>query len=1093
MLKLGQQTGDSWVPRKKHNLGRRLGSLLASTALAAATLSSVHAQTFWEGTVSSDWADGNNWDTGVVPTVADNVIIDETLNIATVGTGVTAAADIISIGQSKFARLSVEGGGTLNLGSDLIVGAAAEGRFDVSSGGIVSGDLAAIGFGVNAEGLATVSGAGSIWAATAIAVGYQSAGTLIVADGGNVLLSAVLNIGHSSNGLLQITSAGNTLVDKAVFGKTVNGVGNGLVTGLGSALNVSGELIVGEFGTGSLTVSQYGTITAGDLYVGETNMGTMVVDSGATVFSNYTTIGDETSSVGNVTVTGDGSAWHTTGIDVGYHGYGSLVIADGGYVSGSGYIGSNTGSGSVLVTGPTSVWDATEFIAAYRGHGELTISDGGLVSSGLGAAAVLEGSSAVVRIEGPGSAWVSSLFELGTAGSAEVVVDEGGGILGEAIIIAFAPTANSVVTIAGQGSTMTAGNLLTVADQGTASLVVKNGGNVTVNGGAGTLTVAESVGSHGNVQIGLDEAPGTLSVQTVAFGDGEGIVYFRHTDQNYSFAPTFSGLGTIVQTAGHTILTGDSSAFGGTTNVFGGKLSVNGKLGGEIGIHDGGTLGGNGMVSMINVLQYGTIAPGNSIGTLNVTGDVTFQAGSVYRVEVNGSGNVPGVNNDWVHAGGAISIDSMAVVEVLAENGTDDGSTFQPSTTYRILTADSGLTGSFGTLYENFAFLDGTLSYDANNAYLTLVRNSQNFPDAALTPNQKSSAGAVESLGPGNPLYDAFVPLTAEQAQAASDAVSGEFHASLKSALVDDSRFPREAANARVRAAFGSVASGESGYAMVQPGAAAAAWIRGFGAWGSLDGDSNAAQFDRSVGGVLAGADAEVSDGLRLGLLAGYTHTSADVDARRSSASVDTGHVGAYGGADFGALGLRFGAFYGFHNVDTDRVVAFPGLSETLSASYDARTLQAFAEAGYRLDHGPVALEPFANLAHVNLSTDSFAESAGAAALSARGQNADVTFTTLGLRAETALPSMAFEARLRGMAGWRQAFGDWTPAVTHSFVAGGNAFTVTGAPMARDALVLEAGFDAKLGPAAVLGVSYSGQFGGSASDHTVNANLAIRF
>src|SRR3546814_12194122 len=65
-------------------------------------------------------------------------------------------------------------------------------------------------------------------------------------------------------------------------------------------------------------------------------------------------------------------------------------------------------------------------------------------------------------------------------------------------------------------------------------------------------------------------------------------------------------------------------------------------------------------------------------------------------------------------------------------------------------------------------------------------------------------------------------------------------------------------------------------------------------------------------------------------------------------------------------------------------------------------------------------------------------------------------------------------AALRGMLGWRHAFGETTPESAHAFSAG-DAFTIAGAPIAQDSAVLEAGLDLRLAPDATFGLSYTGQ------------------
>ena len=83
-------------------------------------------------------------------------------------------------------------------------------------------------------------------------------------------------------------------------------------------------------------------------------------------------------------------------------------------------------------------------------------------------------------------------------------------------------------------------------------------------------------------------------------------------------------------------------------------------------------------------------------------------------------------------------------------------------------------------------------------------------------------------------------------------------------------------------------------------------------------------------------------------------------------------------------------------------------------------------------------------------------------------------------------------ATARGMLGWRHAFGDVTPLSSFAF-AGSDSFTIAGAPIARDAMLVEAGFDVPLSSNATLGVSYAGQFSADAHDNGFKANLGVKF
>src|SRR5690606_26440846 len=101
-------------------------------------------------------------------------------------------------------------------------------------------------------------------------------------------------------------------------------------------------------------------------------------------------------------------------------------------------------------------------------------------------------------------------------------------------------------------------------------------------------------------------------------------------------------------------LTGDSSGYDGLTTVNRGKLIVgdalgNGKLGGDVTVLDGATLGGygtlgSGVGSLVDIQSGGILSPGNSIGTLTINGYLSLQAGSYLKTELAGDGSADLVN-----------------------------------------------------------------------------------------------------------------------------------------------------------------------------------------------------------------------------------------------------------------------------------------------------------------------------------------------------------------------------------------------------------------------------------------------------------------
>jgi outer membrane autotransporter protein len=239
------------------------------------------------------------------------------------------------------------------------------------------------------------------------------------------------------------------------------------------------------------------------------------------------------------------------------------------------------------------------------------------------------------------------------------------------------------------------------------------------------------------------------------------------------------------------------------------------------------------------------------------------------------------------------------------------------------------------------------------------------------------------------------------------------------------------------------------------------------------------------------GADAQLDDHWRAGVMGGFSQTRFDADGRGSGSSANY-HLGLYAGGHWDALALRTGAAYTWHDVSANRPAAFPGFADSLKSGYHAGTAQVFSELGYGVQAGAVRLEPFATLAYVNLSTGGFIEQGGTAALSGKSGSTSTAFSTLGVHASTQVDLGGVQATAKGTLGWRHAFGDTTPASRMAF-AGGNAFMVGGVPIARNAAVLDAGLDFAIGKNTTLGVSYNGQFSPGARDNGVRATLNMKF
>lgn len=919
------------------------------------------------------------------------------------------------------------------------------GNLTISDGATAWAGTVGVGMDPNAQGSVVVTGTGSqLWAKANsrlttptlgnFYIGFAGDASVVVANGASIMADNQIRIAYTGgSGKLVIgalegqpaTAAGTVTATHGIaFGSgTGEIIFNHTNTNYALGANISGAgRIIAENGVTTLTGNN--TYTGGTTISGGTLAGTATSFGSGAIANNSALVVDGSGTLAN-TVSGSGSFTKT--------GTGTLALT-----------GNNTYTGGTTISGGTLSVTTDNLTGDVVNNATLLIdqdTDGTFAGN-------ISGSGDLVK---DGAGTVNMAGTLTYTGATTVL---NGQLVGNTTALGGSVANNGQVAF-DQSFAGTYNNVIS----GTGSLL-KNGAGTVILTKENTYTGGTTI-SGGTLQIGNGGTAGAITGDVV----NNGILAFDRSD-GVTFNGQITGAGAIRQVgSGLVTLTGNSGTFAGTTTVQTGTLKVNGMLGGVLDIQTGGRLQGTGTVG--NLTMNGVIAPGNSIGTLNVAGDITFDTGSVYEVETNAAGQA-----DRISASGTATINGGSV-QVLAATGN-----YAPATTYTILSATNGVSGTFTDgVTSNLAFLDPLLSYDANNVYLRLTRNNVSFDGIGLTANQIATGKGTESLTLGNSIYDAVLNLSSDQARYAFDQLSGEFHASVATTLIEDSRFVRNAMNDRLR-----MKANEH-----------SVWSQALGSWGHTGGNGNTAKMDRSTGGFLFGSDIPAFGTWRLGAVAGYSHTNLDVKDRHSSGSSDNYHLGLYGGSDWGQLGLRSGLAYTWHNIDTTRSVSFPGFSDRLSDGYNAGTFQAFSELSYGAQKGVTKFEPFANLSYVNFDANGLREHGGAAALTGSGVSMDTIFTTLGLRTTTSVNLGKKAMTARGLLGWRHAYGDTIPTATLSYASGSNTFMTGGVPIARDAAVVEAGLDFTLSPTATLGISYNGQFANHLVDQSFKVNLSMKF
>ncbi|PZR71990.1 MAG: hypothetical protein DLM73_14250 [Chthoniobacterales bacterium] len=236
---------------------------------------------------------------------------------------------------------------------------------------------------------------------------------------------------------------------------------------------------------------------------------------------------------------------------------------------------------------------------------------------------------------------------------------------------------------------------------------------------------------------------GVLSSTTLNLvGDGTGVVTLlgEINDRAGQITAQSQNLGVLKEGSSTFILTGTNTYSRGTT-VNGGTLLINNAFGsgtgsGTVIVNNGGTLGGDGTVSvtaplnpldrLVTINDGGTVAPGaaaNTVGalTLNAT-RVVFNAGSTFLVDLSGT------LSDVLHTSGVLDLSALSNNII-----TFAGSVAAGTNTYTLATYD-GVAGIFevqNNLPSGYELIYGPTSLLLTND-LTVIPEPSTWIGAAI-------------------------------------------------------------------------------------------------------------------------------------------------------------------------------------------------------------------------------------------------------------------------------------------------------------------------------------------------------------------------
>ncbi len=603
------------------------------------------------------------------------------------------------------------------------------------------------------------------------------------------------------------------------------------------------------------------------------------------------------------------------------------------------------------------------------------------------------------------------------------------------------------------------------------------------NGGAGDHLLGPwSVQNDGTMRLGFATANTWLADHTGIAGSTGGVTVAGPGVQSFS----------------------GTHAFTGPTAVEGGTLH----LAGDISASSGLTVGPGGMLTGAGIAPgtalAGTIAPGNSLGTITIAGNFTNAPGSRTVMQVQGE------NSDRIEVSGGTTLGGTIAV-------TGIGGPYRFGTPYVLVNSAGPVSGSYAA-QEVTGFGAGIspqIEITPNQVRLRLDPATLGGR-AGLTVNGRSAAGALDTAAARGASLNPFFPVMAQQAggtDAALRSIGGELptaHAEMAFAtgrlftttMVNPFTWGRETVMG-TRLALGGNTASDADAALLRTDRLTSVWGQAFGAAGSQDGDTRIGSRDRNVtaGGLILGVDRRVGANAVLGVALQVGEARGSVSGHGSTRG-NLFALGAYGfgfvPTPVGHVTLSGAASFGFMGIEQDRHIWVLG-PERLRGETDARVFSYRLEArheGLRREH--VQFAPFAAVQGQVARVDGFREqgsgAAAAGALAVAGATSHQHRIELGIQAEGR--GRIAGAPVRGFA--RVGWGHYLARDSESragFVAlpAAGSFVTLGARPDEHVALLAAGVDGEIRSGLRLGARLDTELGATSRAVTGTLRLSWAF
>ncbi|WP_321395924.1 hypothetical protein [Emcibacter sp.] len=483
-------------------------------------------------------------------------------------------------------------------------------------------------------------------------------------------------------------------------------------------------------------------------------------------------------------------------------------------------------------------------------------------------------------------------------------------------------------------------------------------------------------------------------------------------------------------------------------------------------IESGGTLKGRGrVIGAVWVDPGGRFAPGTSIGTFEIEGELVMAEGSIFELEVIGSDVDQVIIDGTATLGG-----TLEVISDFERSDNELGDTFQ------FMTATDGITGSFSEVRGNTPYFSTfTPVFTAGGIEVRLDRDSFVIPE--MNAQQQALGARLDTMAAMADAGDAstqIVDFVEDMTWTLRSEAASAFNQ-----LTNQTSVRLATPTLRARQTFmGHVM--DNAFGLMDRKDHDGRWaISGnlYGEWGDVDGDGNAFGYSYKASGAMTSFDyrkADTSFGFALG---GSRLDAGASDNGRTS--LDTAAYVTHRAGN----GMEFGASLGYSldYYDSSRRLQTTSQNLQLEASPSGHSVMANMHIRKQFTLAGSNITTLADLQYARLHRDAFEEEGGNdLGLSVDDNSITSLKSTLGLRLSREEGENA--GRFQPMVGlfWEHEFGDKGRSTAAAFQAlPDDEFAIYGVDMPTDQFRVEAGLMTQLWDRVILDVTYSGTFAGN--------------